>query len=288
MPIYSRDEHRPPAGGYGADVMASCPALTPKQKAEYEALAREEAEQDKEDEVDQIPANVAIRRMKEMTEMDYTPSGAFQKTLEELDRNINSPNRRLAKNLEDLEDRVDAHRAQDRQTDADHDQQLEALRQEVRDLRARGCSSDDVKAMLGKMWDDLHQALDEQEDERRPDPIKEADKALTKSVASFLPDNASWDDAKNMTLWVYKSFGRRGGQQVRYDRELAGRLLLSKSITPQEHTNWQKYNRLPDDVTLNSAGRAQPQADQAMLNAYALASLNLSPLAVQHLLMHRR
>jgi hypothetical protein len=289
MPIVISDATRQAAAGYDARTWANSPVITPAQKREFEALAEEEEAEEKEDEVDQIPANVAIRRMRRLTEMDYMPSRDFQKTLAELDAQINTGPRRLAKNLEDLEDRVDAHRAQDRQTDADHDQQLEALRQEVRDLRARGCSSADVKAMLGKMWDDLHQALDEKEEERRPmTDTESANKSLTLAAASYLDANSTRADATKVVSWLVKSFGRRGGQNIKYNRELAGRLLLSKSISAQEHENWKRYDRLPDDVTLQSAGRAQPQADRAMLNAYALASMNLSPLAVQHLLMRRR
>jgi hypothetical protein len=295
MPIRARDddETRPPAGGYGADVMATCPALTPKQKAEFEALAEEEEAAEREAGVDQIPTNVAIRRYKEMT-MDYA-SDAMAKTLRDLDEQINGK-RQIEKALDDvrddvgdLRDKMQAHHEQDARRAGSHEAQLADMRELVRDMRARNMSSADVKAMLSRFWDDMKSCLDEEREARRPESdVESANKSLMYAAASFLDTTSTRADATRVVSWLVKSFGRRGGKVVAYNREVAGRLLLSKSISPQEHENWKRYDRLPDDVTLQSAGRAQEQADRAMLNAYALASMNLSPLAVQHLLMRRR
>jgi hypothetical protein len=56
---------------------------------------------------------------------------------------------------------------------------------------------------------------------------------------------------------------------------------LSKAISDEENQNWKTYGRLPDDVR---PGRAQGQMDQRMRVASMLAGLNVSPLALQHLL----
>jgi hypothetical protein len=234
---------------------------------------------------------LVLHSFEELTIMDYAPD-SLAKTLAQLDEQLNAPSR-LAKNLEALEDdvgdlrqRVESHRARDSQTDADHDYQLHELREAVRDLQARHVPVGEITKMLSKLWDDMHAALDE---ERQPETdVESANKALTTAAASYLDEQSTRADATKVVTWLVKSFGRRGGKIVNYNKELAGRLLLSKSISPQEHENWKKYGRLPDDVTLQSAGRAQDETDRAMMNAYALASVNLSPLAVQHLLMHRR
>ena len=158
----------------------------------------------------------------------------------------------------------------------------------VRDMRARNMSTSDVKALLGKMWDAWSQAMAEDREERKPETDEEsANRALTKAAASYLDETSSRADATRVVSWLVKSFGRRGGKSVQYNKELAGRFLLSKSISPQEHENWKKYNRLPDDVTLQSHGRAQGQADAAMLTAHAMASLNIAPLAAAHMLRRR-
>jgi hypothetical protein len=131
--------------------------------------------------------------------------------------------------------------------------------------------------------------LDERDEENRPETdVESANKSLTLAAASYLDEQSTRADATRVVGWLVKSFGRRGGKAVPYDREIAGRLLLSKSITPQEHANWKRYGRLPDDVTLHSAGRAQAAADQAMLTAQAMASMNISPLALQHYAMRHR
>jgi hypothetical protein len=216
----------------------------------------------------------------------------LSKTLAELDAQINGPSR-MQKALDDVRDdvdglreRMDVHHARDRDTDADHDQQLAELRQAVVDLRRQHVSAASIKTMLSRIWDDLHQALDE-EGHQESDEAS-ANKALTKAAASYLDEHSSRADATRVVSWLVKSFGRRGGKIVNYNKELAGRLLLSKSISTQEHKNWKKYGRLPDDVTLQSAGRAQPAADQAMLTAHALAGMNVSPLALQYYAMRQR
>jgi hypothetical protein len=223
--------------------------------------------------------------------MDYS-NNSLSETLRTLDEQINGKHDLekavgdLEEDMGDLRQQVESHRARDNQTDADHDAQLAELRQCIRELQARHVGAGEIRKMLSKMWDDLHQALDE---EGRPESDEEsANKALTKAAASYLDEHSSRADATRVVSWLVKSFGRRGGKIVSYNKELAGRLLLSKAISTQEHENWKKYGRLPDDVTSQSAGRAQAEADRAMMNAYALASMNVSPLAVQHWLMHRR
>jgi hypothetical protein len=294
MPIHERAETRPTDIDRetilhdGVRTWLRNPALTDAQRKEIEKLLPEEEARDTE--AATIPANQAMNRYKELTTMDYTTSDAMAKTLAELDAAINGPSpARLAKNLEDLEDRVDAHRAHDQQVDDDHARQLQGLREDVADLRRRGVSSDAIKHMFGKMRDDLLAALDEKEEERRPETEEEsANKSLTRVAASFLDENSTRADATKVVSWLVKSFGRRGGQHIKYNKELAGRLLLSKSISAGEHENWKRYDRLPDDVTLQSAGRAQPQADAAMLRAHMLAGMNVSPLALQYYFMQRR
>jgi len=63
-------------------------------------------------------------------------------------------------------------------------------------------------------------------------------------------------------------------------------LLLAKAITADEHQTWKTYGRLPDHVDLDRP-RAQAhviaEQDRQMRNAQMLASLNISPMALQHL-----
>jgi hypothetical protein len=269
---------------YGADVMARSPANTPDQKAAYEALAREEEAEDKEDEVDQIPANIAINRYKELTMDGYAPD-SIAKTLQTLEDQLSGGDS-LRKGLEALEDRVDAHHERDRRVDADHDQQLEKLWQVVKDLAARQVTT----GTLSKFWDDLRAALVEEREERRPLTATEAaDKALAKAVVPFLSENPTPAETLEKALWVMQAFGRRGGTACPYDREEAWKLTATKSITPDEHRRWKQYGRLPDHVTLDgsSQGRAQAAADRAMLAAHALASIGMSPLAAAHLMRRR-
>ena len=191
-------------------------------------------------------------------------SDDLARTLGDLEEQL-SGKRSMSKALDDvredmdgLRDRMQAHHERDARIAGSHEAQLQELRGLVQDLGRRGVSTADVKAMLSKMWDDLHQALEDgREEERRVDPVAEANKNLTKSVVSFLSDNPSRAEVEQTTLWVYKSFGRSGGKRIPYNKELAGRLLLSKAISPQEHENWKRYDRLPDDVTSQSAGRAK-------------------------------
>jgi hypothetical protein len=139
----------------------------------------------------------------------------------------------------------------------------------------------------------LHKGLQQDWEARQATPrtpLDEANTALCKAVASFLEDGCTRAQAKRVTEWVYKSFGRRGGQAIPYDRELASTLVLTKSITPDEHQNWRTYGRLPDGVDLRgaSANRAQGALDHQMQVAQMLAGLNVSPLFLQHLLRSRQ
>jgi hypothetical protein len=215
--------------------------------------------------------------------MDYLPDD-LARTLRTIDEQLTGK-RQIEKALDDVQDdvgdlrrQVASHRAQDAQTDWEHDRKLGELYQAMRYFARHHVSADEIKGMIEKM-------IEEDREEHRPETAEEsADRALTKSVASFLPTTATWDDSKRMTLWVLKAFGRRGGRSVKYDKELAGRLLLGKSISPQEHENWKKYNRLPDDLT---PGRAQVDADRNMLAAHAMAAMNIAPLAAAHMLRRR-
>ena len=113
---------------------------------------------------------------------------------------------------------------------------------------------------------------------------------LTKSVASFLRPGDSLHKAKRGSAWVVKSLGARGGQAVPFDTELCARLRLCKSLTPEEETRWRNFHRLPDHVNVQAP---RPQAhviaeqDRQMRIASMLASLNVSPLALQGLALRR-
>ena len=222
--------------------------------------------------------------------MDYMPSDAFRRTLEELDNQLNGGTR-LAKNLASLEAGMDHLRQRADADGASHNysmdhirKELDDVKRELRALRSGGVTEDHLHQVMSDVW----ARMDEDDAARKPpDPIAEANKSLMKSVVSFLSESPTRAEVEEKTLWVYKSFGRSGGQRITYNKELAGRLLMTKSISPQEHENWKKYNRLPDDVTSQSQGRAQAAADRAMLTAYAMASLNISPLAAAHMLRRR-
>jgi hypothetical protein len=284
MPIHISDETRQAAAGYDARTWANAPIIPPAKKREFEALAEEEEAKEKELGINQIPSNVAMRRYAKETTMDGYADGGIAKTLQTLEDQLSGRDA-VRKGLEDLEDRMAAHREQDRRTDDDHARQLAGLREDVADLRRRGVSSADIKGMMSKMVGDLLAALDEKEEERRePTEDESANKSLMYAAVPYLNPNSTKADATKVVLWLVKSFGRKGGQAIPYDRERASQLLMQKAITPQEHQNWKEYGRLPDDVT---PGRAQAAADRAMLTAHAMASLGIAPLAAAHMLRRR-
>jgi hypothetical protein len=261
----------------GVETWLTNPALTAEQRAEIEKLLPEEKERDRQ--AATMPANISMKRMQRLTAMDYLPDD-LARTLQTIDDQLTGK-RQIEKALDDVQGNVNGLRRQVAQTDWEHDQKLGELYQAMRYFAKHQVSADEIEKMIEKM-------LAEDREAHRPETdVESANKALTKSVASFLPDNATWDDSKRATLWVLNEFGRRGGQSIKYNKELAGRLLLSKSISPQEHENLKKYNRLPYEVTLQSQGRAQAQADQAMLAAHAMASLGIAPLAAAHMLRRR-
>jgi hypothetical protein len=113
---------------------------------------------------------------------------------------------------------------------------------------------------------------------------------LTKAVASFVQPGDSLAKAKRLTAWVVKSFGARGGQVVPFSREGCARLKLCKAISDTEAENWQRYGRLPDHVNIQ---HPQPQAhviaeqDRQLQIGHILASMNISPLALQTLALRR-
>jgi len=206
---------------------------------------------------------------------------AMGQTLNQLEAQLNGT-ARLTKGLADLESSVDDLRERVDGNGASHSysmgyirQELDDVKRELRALRNAGVSKDHLSRVMSDIWDKMDEKRELTEEEV-------ANKVLAKSVASFLSDNPTREEARQKTLWVFKSFGRYGGKLVNYNKELAGRLLMTKSISSQKNEHWKKYNLLPGDVTLNSAGRAQPQADQAMLYAHALAAMNVSPLFLQH------
>ena len=77
--------------------------------------------------------------------------------------------------------------------------------------------------------------------------------ALTKSL---MPRGSSRAElvqaAQVLTSW----FGEKGGQPLRYDRELASQLIMAKSLSCDELERWQKWNRLPDRINLRDPGRS--------------------------------
>ena len=148
-----------------------------------------------------------------------------------------------------------------------------------------GQTSGEVRTMrkgLAADWEERHATP--------PTPMDEANRALAKAVASFLDDDCTRAQATRVTEWVYKSFGRRGGQAIPYDRELAARLTLTKALTPDEHQRWKDHDRLPDHVDLAHprahAAVAQQQAS-SLYTQHAYAALGLSPLVFGSLARRR-
>jgi hypothetical protein len=209
---------------------------------------------------------------------------ALQGTLDELEAKMSG--RDLKKAMTDIADDVEGLTTRQGR----HEEAMASLRAknarleaEVKDLRrqhaatrqAQRASTDEVKAMR-KERDKAHQEPEEEPSD------------LVKSVASFLPDHATRQQAEQVALWVVKSFGRHGGQALPYNRELASKLVLTKSISAEEHQNWKTYGRLPDGVALGkSTGRAESSPNAAVLAAHYLASAGISPMVAPSLVRRR-
>jgi hypothetical protein len=282
---------------YGAEDLLGSPSLTPDQRRELEILADEEEESDDEDEVDEIPANQAMRRLRGATDVNELPAW-LGKTIQE-----------DAMTLDYCEDdMLDAAGAVLAELDAVG--QLPAVRQSItrltNDVYRQQGSTRHLRGEISSVQKSLRQAyLSERSNRRGIVAVAQAvDKLckglmrlghekpspLTKAVASFLPPHATMAKAQQVTAWVYRSFGPRGGQQIAYDRALCARLRLTKSLSPDEEQRWRDFGRLPDHVNVQAP---RPQAhviaeqDRQMRIASMLASLNVSPLALQGLALRR-
>jgi len=208
----------------------------------------------------------------------------LSKTLADLDAALGED--RLSKAVEDLEDQMSDLQDDVQARGQDHDradwyqrQQLAELWSHLDDMQRTSVSRREVLKLFRKYYEDT-------QDIRAP--VEEEPDELTKSVASFLKPGDTLAKAQRTAAWVVETFGRRGGEQRPYNRELASKLLVAKAISAEEHANWKTYGRLPDGVSLEkSQDRAQPVIDRQMHLAHMLAGMNVSPLALQHLLRTR-
>jgi hypothetical protein len=243
-------------GRYGKDVLAECPAWT----REHILGLRAHDDDDKESD------------MSSLTDTD------FQDALGELEDKLLGHDR-LRKSVAGLEADVDDLRGEVTARASSHDAELARLHRKIADLANRGVSVDHMYEALARLWRDVHhERAEAQMDAEEPDE-------LTKSVASFLQPGDTRAHAQRVAQWVVKSFGRRGGQRLAYDRELASQLLCTKSITREEHQNWKTFGRLPDGVGLGrSAGRAQPMLDAQVERNMRHAAARVHPLAAFKLL----
>jgi hypothetical protein len=146
------------------------------------------------------------------------------------------------------------------------------LRRANDELEARLAAVERRQSQTSHAVGTLRKGLREEWHERHEAP-REEPSALVKAVASFLPTDATREQAERTAVWVVKSFGRNGGQTVRYDRECAAKLVLAKAITPDELQRWRDHDRLPDHVDV-----AHPQPHAAVLQQQA------SSLVAQHAL----
>jgi hypothetical protein len=181
----------------------------------------------------------------------------------------------IGKSMERLQRNVAAHDLDRYRVEAE----LDSMRQGIRAIYNESRANRKAATRLAKSVERFARAAEP--------PAPDWHAPLTKAVASFLPEDRTeaQAQAERTTAWVVKSFGRRGGQAVPYNRELASTLLLSKAITSQEHQNWKDHGRLPDAVAVGkSDDRAQGAIDREMMLGHALAGMNISPLALQHML----
>jgi hypothetical protein len=255
-------------GRYGADSLADCPAFSPKQRRELEALAADEDEQDDEDQLDETPTNQAIRRLAaaEDGDEDATLPAWLGKALREEPMTASYTDDELHDCLHDMLDKLDevdglpTFRAQ----------MGKALREVCDDVALQHMSSRQLRGQVGSMqkaiatvyqdgranrravrslaqaFDRLCQGLLALERKTPPSP-------LTKAVAEFLPaEGVPFSKALEVTKAVVQAFGPRGGQRVPYDRELCATLRLCKSLSPDEERRWQQFHRLPDHVNIQN------------------------------------
>jgi hypothetical protein len=111
---------------------------------------------------------------------------------------------------------------------------------------------------------------------------------LTKSVTAGL--GLSHAGEVRAAALLKSWFGAKGGQSVKFDRELCAKLRLAKALSMDEENRWRKYQRLPDDVDIH---HPQPRASvEASRNVsvevqQVLAGLGASPLVFPHLARRR-
>ena len=147
--------------------------------------------------------------------MAYT-SESLGDVLDKLDQAINGPGplekavSALDEEVGDLQDRVHAARAQGASLAKAVDDDIQRLHQRINALAQDSTSKDYVRRQLARLWEELQEARDDWKDQEVDDAHATDNQALVKSVADFLPDNASRAQAERTARWVYKSFGRRG------------------------------------------------------------------------------
>jgi hypothetical protein len=169
-----------------------------------------------------------------------------------------------------------------------YEDEIERLHQRINALSLASANRDRVySGRLQRLWRELHRDRAKAE---RDATDRASQDPLTKAIASYLTPQATLADAQRVCIWLVKSFGRQGGQVVPYDRELASRLLLTKSLSRDEHQNWQKWGRLPDSVDVQHP-KPRPevvaQQERSVQVQAILAGYNPSPLALQHLARRR-
>jgi hypothetical protein len=197
----------------------------------------------------------------------------------------------LADQVTDLEQHVQDRDQKQETVGWMHKKQMAALWQKLQEMDASSVPRAEIIKLFNKYWDDTHDMREKAASDYRKVSAKNEEEPddLTKAVAAYLQPGDTLEKAGRVTMFVVRQFGRNGGQLVRYDKQLASELLLSKSISRDEHQCWREFGRLPDSVSLTggSAGRAQAEIDRAMQVSQALAAMNISPLALQHYLNRR-
>jgi hypothetical protein len=282
---------------YGAADLKDSPSLTPQQRRELEEEAEEEDAAEEEDEVDQIPANQAMRRLRGATDENALPAW-LGKTLQEDAMTLDYCDAEMLDAADDVLAQLDAV------------QEVPALRKAIQALASdsvlQGVSARRLHAEIGAVQKSLRTAYHSERSNRhaiaslatvvdrlckglmrlgqeKPSPLA---KACREVLVQALDREPTAAEMRHVLPPLRKALGPRGGTAFAWSKERESTMRLTEALTKSQIDIWRCTNRVPDGVNPAQPRRtpaAAQERDRQLQIAHALASMNISPMALQHL-----
>jgi hypothetical protein len=190
----------------------------------------------------------------------------------------------LRKSVEDLEDREYSRDREQKEQGYVTQAQLAEMRAAVAKARQAGVRSDKKLAKVAReLWRKMRQ-FDRDQSGLQPTNAGGESRDISKSL---IGKTISYEELGEIAPMLKANFPR-GAAKVPYDKAIASKLVMCKSLSLAEAQLWAKTNLVPADGSLRDGGaRVEAQEDARRRVTGMLAALGVSCLVLPPSLIRR-